>query len=248
MSQTRRINGYRNDPEEKEFSQHQQAIALGLGLAPSDRRQTVGDSLAADVRARDNHLSTGIMGTRFLWDALTSTGHLDEAFAAATQTTFPSYGYWIDVLGWNALGENWPADTRSRNHMMFGTIVQWFFEDLAGNRPTGAGFSEIEFRPEIPSSGLDWVKASTDTVRGEVATDWRKSGNGLEPEVTVPAGSDGVVYVPASSSRLVREHGTGANLAAERAPGVRLVGQQGDRVVYEVGSGTYKFRVLDAQG
>jgi alpha-L-rhamnosidase len=242
---TPEINGYRNDPAEP-FSQHQQALALGLGLVPAERLGTVGGSLAADVRARDNHLSTGIMGTRFLWDSLTATGHVDEAFAAATQTTYPSYGYWIDVLGWHALGENWPADTRSRSHMMFGTIVQWFFEDLAGYRPTAAGFSEIEFRPEIPTIGLDWVKASTDTVRGKVATSWRKTDNGLlELEVTVPAGSDGVVHVPADSAALVRETGTGTSLPADTSPGVHLIGQQGDRVVYRVGSGIYKFQTLD---
>ena len=91
---------YRNDPGQTVFSQHQNAIALGLGLVPADRVQAVGDALAADVRARGNHLATGIMGTRFLWHALTMTGHLDEAFAVATQTTYPSYGYWIDELGW----------------------------------------------------------------------------------------------------------------------------------------------------
>lgn len=53
----------------------------------ADRVQAIGDALAADGRARGNHLATGIMGTRFLWHALTMTGHLDEAFAVATQTT-----------------------------------------------------------------------------------------------------------------------------------------------------------------
>lgn len=240
------INAYRNDADQAQFSQHQQAIALGLGLVPPSRRQAVGDALAADIRARDDHLSTGIMGTRFLWHALTDTGHVDEAFAAATQTTYPSYGYWIDELGWYALGENWPADTRSRSHMMFGTVVQWFFEDLAGYRPSEAGFAETEFRPEIPKEGLDWVEASTETVRGKVATSWHRSEGRLELEVTVPAGADGVVHVPATSSSAVRETGSGTSMPADEAPGVRLVGEQGGRVEYHVGSGTYVFVVSES--
>jgi hypothetical protein len=32
-------------------------------------------------------------------------------------------------------------------------------------------------------------------------------------------------------------------VAADRAESVRLVGVEGDRVVYEVGSGRYRFRV-----
>jgi alpha-L-rhamnosidase len=241
------IDGYRDDPDQTQYSQHQQAIALELGLVPASRRQAVGDALAADARARDNHLSTGIMGTRFLWQALTDTGHVDEAFAAATQTSYPSYGYWIDQLGWYALGENWPADTRSRSHMMFGTVVGWFFEDLAGYRPVAPGFSDIEFRPEIPDAGLDWVKASTDTVRGRVATSWRRDVNGLELEVTVPAGAHATVHVPAASATAVRETANGTSLPADQAPEVQLVGQQGDRVVYRVGSGTYRFLVKEPQ-
>ena len=65
---------------------------------------------------------------------LTATGHHDVAFAVATKTDEPSWGYWTDALKFTALGESWPADTRSRNHHFFGAIVQWFYEDLAGVR------------------------------------------------------------------------------------------------------------------
>jgi alpha-L-rhamnosidase len=53
------------------------------------------------------------------------------AYTVASQTDYPSWGYWIDVLGWTSLGEYWEATSRSRNHHLFGTIVQWFYEDLA---------------------------------------------------------------------------------------------------------------------
>ena len=229
---------YRNDPGQTVFSQHQNAIALGLGLVPADRIQAVGDALAADVRARGNHLATGIMGTRFLWHALTMTGHLDEAFAVATQTTYPSYGYWIDELGWTSLGENWEADTRSRNHHMFGTIVQWMFDTLAGYKPLKPGYKQIEYRPMIPTTGLDWVRASTDTVRGRVATHWRKVGRGLNLDIKVPANASGLVYIPADRPGDVFESGTGRLRSAHNARGVQLVGREGDRIVYRVGSGT----------
>jgi len=50
------------------------------------------------------------------------------------------------------------------------------------------------------------------------------------------------VYVPASSAAAVTEIGAG-RVAAARADGVRLVGVEGGRVVLDVGSGTYRFRV-----
>jgi len=221
------------------FSQHQNAIALGLDLVPEDRRRQTGDALAADVRARGDHLSTGIMGTRFLFAALTATGHVDDAVSVLTQTTYPSFGYWLEELKWPALGEYWEADSRSRNHQMYGSVVQWLYEDLAGFRPIAPGFARIEFRPEIPTRGVDRVGASTDTVRGRVATRWQRTRSGLELDVTVPPGATGEVHVPTRDAAAVTEGGR----SAARARGVRLLGRRGDRVAYRVGSGTYRFVV-----
>jgi alpha-L-rhamnosidase len=222
------------------YSQHQNALPLGLGLVPADRLAPVGTALAADVRARGNHLSTGIIGTRFLFDALTRTGHVDQAWAALTQTTYPSYGYWLDSLGYTSLGEYWEAGQRSHNHQMFGSVVQWLYAGLAGIRPSQPGFAEIQIRPELPT-GLDHVAAHTDTVRGRVAVDWTRTSTGLTLQVQIPANAQAVVEIPAASAALVSETGTGQTLPASAAPGVSLIGQKGDRVVYRVGSGSYRF-------
>jgi alpha-L-rhamnosidase len=171
------------------------------------------------------------------------------AYAVATQTTEPSWGFWTDVAKFTALGEQWPADTRSRDHHFFGAVVQWFYEDLAGIRPLEPGFRVIEFRPELPTGGLDGVSASYESVRGTVATRWKRTAAGLELDVTVPANSTGRVYVPAPSPRAVTEVAGGRRgVNAERADGVKLVGVEGGRVVYEVGSGLYQFRVADPHG
>ena len=61
--------------------------------------------------------------------------------------------------------------------------------------------------------------------------------------MVVPAGATGKVYVPAANAAAVNEIGSGRPILAGRAPGVRLIGVEEDRVVYEVGSGRYQFRV-----
>jgi len=137
----------------------------------------------------------------------------------------------------------WPADTRSRNHHFFGTIGQWLYEDLAGFRPLEAGYRRIEFRPEIPAAGLDFVAASYESVRGAVETAWRRTSEGLELDVTVPPNAEGRVLVPAPGPESVTETLGGAAVAAGRAPSVTFVGVEGGRVVYDVGSGRYRFRV-----
>ena len=76
-----------------------------------------------------------------------------------------------------------------------------------------------------------------------MATRWQRTPAGLELDVTVPANATGRVYVPASRPEAVTETGGGATVAAALAPAVRLVGVEGGRVVYDVGSGHYQFRV-----
>lgn len=144
-----------------------------------------------------------------------------------------------------ALGEQWPASTRSRNHHFFGAIVQWFYEDLAGIRPLEPGFRKIEFRPEIPKTGLDSVSASYECVRGRIATRWKRTATGLELDVMVPPNATGRVYVPASDSQAVTETGNGKAVIADKADSVKLIGFEGGRMVYEVGSGWYQFRIAN---
>ena len=226
------------------FVQTAQILPLAFGLVPESRRQALADRLAADIKERrGGRAYVGILGARYVLPVLSAAGHHDVAYGVATQTAEPSWGYWTDVAGFTALGEHWPASTRSRNHHMFGSVVQWFYEDLAGMRPLAPGYKVIEFRPEIPSGGLDRASAVYESVRGTSATSWRRTTGGLELDVTVPANATGRVYVPARSAQAVTEVGGGAATLAERAESVRLAGVEGGRVVYEVGSGVYQFRV-----
>ncbi|HXE80852.1 MAG TPA: family 78 glycoside hydrolase catalytic domain [Vicinamibacterales bacterium] len=230
-------------PPTYDYVQSAQILALAFDLVPDERRAAVAAHLADDIRKNGGNPYVGVIGAGHVLPALTAYGQHDIAFLAATQTDEPSWGYWTDVLGFTSLGEHWPANTRSRNHHFFGAIVQWLYEDLAGMRPLGAGYRRIEFRPEIPSQGLDHVSASHESVRGTVSSSWRRAAGGLEIDVTVPPTATGVVYIPAADPDSVTEAGNGRRVPARQAEGVRLSGIEGDRVVFEVGSGTYRFRV-----
>ena len=81
-------------------------------------------------------------------------------------------------------------------------------------------------------------------MRETIATRWSRTAAGLELlDVTVPPNATARVAVPATRAKDVTEIGSGGAVIAERAPSVTLVGVEGDRVVYEVGSGSYQFRV-----
>jgi len=237
-------DGVYREKDGEPFIQTAQILPLAFDLVPEDRRAAIAARLVDDiVRARGLHAYVGVIGARWVLPVLTRTGHHDVACALARQTSEPSWGYWTDVAGFTSLGEHWPATTRSRNHHFFGAIVEWLYEDLAGIRPAAPGYAVVDFTPRIPASGLDRVSASYDSVRGRVASTWRRTPAGLEIEVTVPPNAVGRVHVPAKDPRDVTEAGEGPAVRAEEAPSVRLVGSDGEGLLYEIGSGRYVFRV-----
>jgi len=222
---------YRETPGDP-FAQTADLLPLAFALAPPGRRAALVDALAADVAARGGNLATGVVGTRHLLKELTAAGRIDVAFGIATQTDRPSWGEWL-ALGHTSLLEAWGPAVRSQNHHMFGSVGQWMLEDLAGIEPLEPGYGTIELRPELPTSGLDAVSASLDTVRGEVAVAWRRDASEVVLEVVVPPGATGIVHVPATEPGAV----------TAETDDVRLLGASGGRVLYRVGSGSYRFVV-----
>ena len=130
------------------------------------------------MKTRGGNAYVGVLGARYVLPVLTETGHADVAFTAATQTDEPSWGYWTDVLGFTSLGEDWPAGTRSRNHHMFGAIVQWMYEDLAGLRPARTGLRRRRVPPgrlrERPRAGGRVVRERARHGRDALAAHGRR--------------------------------------------------------------------------
>src|SRR4051795_4374668 len=234
------------------MSQAVQVLALAMNLVPDDQRRGLQDKLVNDVLVtRTGHQETGIASARWLYPVLTQAAHegvpnaAKAAFTAAQQTTYPSYGFWFQQLGWTGVGENWESSTRTRNHEMFGTIAQWFYEDVAGIKPLEPGYKKIEIRPLITPDGIQSASASYDSVEGPIKSSWSQTAAGITMNVSVPANTTAKVYVPGLDPSKVGELGSGKALVAQNAAGVSLAGVEQDAVVYNVGSGVYKFVVGD---
>ncbi len=234
---------YRENPKQM-FVQTMQVLPLAFGLVPDERRAALQAKLVEDVmKTRGGHEEVGIAGSRWILPVLSQAaeegvaGAADAAYAIATQTTYPGYGYWLG-LGWAGLGESWERSSRTRSHHMFGGIGQWFYEHLAGIRPLEPGYGRIAFQPAIPA-GLDRAEATYESVRGEVAASWRRIGSRLVLEVTVPPNASGMVYVPASDPGQVTVSDT---------RNTKLAGRQATRIVYRVESGSYSFTVGGSGG
>jgi pectin methylesterase-like acyl-CoA thioesterase len=219
-------------------SQCANSIPLVMGLAEPADRQAVLDAVVADVRGRGNALTAGDVGYRYLLRALAEGGRSDVVFAMNNQSDKPGYGYQLRQ-GATSLTEAWDAGRgSSQNHFMLGQIVEWLYHDLAGIQcdPNGPGFAKIVIRPQ-PVGDLTWVKASYDSVRGRIVSEWKKDSARFTLRVTIPANTTATVFIPAASADRVTE----GRLPASKAKGVRFLRQEAGQAVYQIGSGRYEF-------
>jgi alpha-L-rhamnosidase len=152
--------------------------------------------------------------------------------------TEPSYGHWLE-LGATTSRENWD-EGGSHNHPMFGGGLVWFYRNLAGMQsdPVEPGFRHIIFRPQ-PVEEMEYVSYSNNTPYGEGGITWRNEADAFVMEIKVPVSSHASVYVPAGDPSLITEGGT----SAQEAEGVTFREMQEGYALFEVGSGSYKFRV-----
>jgi alpha-L-rhamnosidase len=226
-------------------SQTSSLLPLAMGLAPEEDRQRIAEALVRRIEQKDNgHLATGLIGTQWLMQTLTNTGHIDVAYQIATQKTYPGWGYEVTTGGATTIWELWNSDTadpamNSENHlMMVGDLTAWLYENLAGIQPDPAqpAFKHIIMRP-TPVGDLTFVKASFTSPYGKIVSDWKDTSNVFVWNVTVPPNTTATVYVLAKDPSSVTEGGKPAGAA----PGVNFLRTEPGAVVYEVGSGSYRF-------
>ncbi|HYO09846.1 MAG TPA: family 78 glycoside hydrolase catalytic domain, partial [Tepidisphaeraceae bacterium] len=219
-------------------SQTAQAMPLVLDLVEPQNRQAVIDALVRDIRDRGNALTAGDVGHYYLLRALAGAGRSDVVFDMHSAADKPGYGL-ILSRGATSLTEAWDAgETSSQNHFMLGHIVEWFYRDLAGIQPTagGPGFARITIRPQVVGD-LTSAKARYRSIRGPIESAWKRDGERLTLEVSVPPGSTATVHVPTIDPAGVTEGGG----PADKADGVRRAGEAGGAAVFDVQSGRYTF-------
>ena len=175
-------------------------LALFLEL-PTEKQGGAWGRLFDDIVYKNNsHLTTGIIGTKYIMELLTRTGTSDLAYDIACKTDYPSWGYMI-ANGATTLWELWQKregpSMNSHNHPMFGSVGSWLYKALAGINlaPGTAGFEKILIAPQMVRD-LTHASGSTMTVRGEVACAWSRTERSIRVEVTVPFGSEAEVVIP----------------------------------------------------
>jgi alpha-L-rhamnosidase len=194
-------------PSGRVVSDAQTAYAVALHaelLEKVDQRERAGRRLVELVEAGGHHVATGFVGTPLLCDALTAVGADDTAYRLLMQRECPSWLYPV-TMGATTIWERWdsmlpdgtvnPGEMTSFNHYALGAVADWLHRRVAGLVPAAPGYRRILVRPR-PGGGLTHASAAHDSPYGRVEVAWRRSGDELQVDVTVPPGATALVQLP----------------------------------------------------
>jgi alpha-L-rhamnosidase len=219
-------------------TQGAQIFALYYDLVPESEKPAAMDRLISEIVTKHNsHISTGIFGTKFMFDFLRRENRNDLAFTIASQPDFPGWGNML-ANGATTLQESWKYSdiTPSLNHPMFGSISEWYFKSILGLNATGPGFSTFVIKPQ-PAGDLNWAKGSYDAVTGRIESSWIIEGERFHLNVSIPVNTSALVCVPTSDLSSLKESGN----PILPGNGIELVKFKDGYAEFEVKSGKYSF-------
>lgn len=228
-------------------SQGCNAFALYLGVVPEADTAEVVRHIAEDVAKCDYHLTTGNLFTKYLLEMLTQYGYVDTAYKLAVQTTYPSWGYMIE-MGATTIWERWEHATgcgmNSHSHPMYGSVSAWYYKYLAGLSADTPGYRQVLIKPYLPQ-GLAWAQGELETLQGRVSSRWEKKNGSLEMRISVPGCTQANLSLPCKD---------GQKVCLDKKPlldaegfreteGVAFTGRKDGRANFTLGSGEYVFTV-----
>ena len=245
------------------ISDTQAAYAVGLGLEvfEESRLAEISRHLVAAVE-RENlddsgvlrppySLMTGFIGTAWISDALSGIGRSDLAYRLLQNRNYPSWLYAVDqgaTTIWERLNGYTVEDgfggnnsMNSFNHYSFGAVGQWLVTHCLGIERGEPGFQHFILQPEPdPTGEMRWARGSYESPYGRIRSAWEIKADRLYYEVTVPANTTATLYLPTRDANSVLEN----EPTIGQIPGVRFQRIEGNRVVFELVSGSYQFSCI----
>ncbi|MDY5934098.1 MAG: alpha-L-rhamnosidase C-terminal domain-containing protein, partial [Oscillospiraceae bacterium] len=175
-------------------TQTDKIIAMAFNLVDEDYARELADELVKQIKANDNRLSSGFVGTCKICPTLSKYGKDNMAYTLLMQRKEPSWLYSVDQ-GATTIWERWNSYTKengfgdvgmnSFNHYAYGSVVEWMYRYMAGIEPGKPGFEEIILQPrvdtrtanELPDGQqrMTDVKASYKSAAGLIESEWHNA-------------------------------------------------------------------------
>lgn len=177
------------NPEDNSYVNGYQAYlatALAADIPPENLRHKVWSRLEYEIKVKRNgHFWGGITAGSYLFYMLLDSGRHDLIYLMAMQEDYPG---WINMIrkGPGTFFEDWRCKG-SALHSSYLYIGSWFIEGLGGIHRPEAGFKHFTIEPWIdPIIGPKEVNTYYDSMYGRIISNWKKSGNKVTINVTIP--------------------------------------------------------------
>ena len=179
--------------------------------------------------------------------ALQATGNSNQAYKLLLSEDYPSWGFEV-INGANTIWERWNsyikgegftnnAGMNSFNHYAFGSVNEWMFGNMAGIKTIEPGYRSFAIRPEIAQEGINTVKASYQSINGEIKSSWSNENGKLVLNISIPANTKAQVAIPATTKDDVLESDKSLKECSE----IEIGEFKNGILELIVGSGDYKF-------
>ncbi len=181
------------------------ALAIQFDLLPgAEQRAQAGERLADLVHASGYRISTGLLGTPAICDALCAAGQHETALHLFDARRCPSWLYPV-TMGATTIWERWdslrpdgsvnPGAMTSFNHYALGSVADWLFRTVGGLGPAEPGYHRLTIQPRPPRN-LTYAAVRHRTPYGMAGCKWRIEGECIAVDVLVPANTTATVSLP----------------------------------------------------
>jgi alpha-L-rhamnosidase len=228
-------------------SQTSYVLALKFNLLPENLRAKAAEFLVNDIKSRNNHLSTGFLGTPYLCHVLSDNGYTDTAYDLMLQESYPSWLYPVK-MGATTIWERWDGEKtdstfqdpgmNSFNHYAYGAIGDWMYRVSAGIETMGPGYKHIIIQPH-PTEKLAYSRATFESSYGTIASGWERKEGKLIIKVRVPANTSATIILPSASQDKVTEEGK----ALSQNVYLKDLKISDNKLTMQAGSGEYTFEI-----
>ena len=139
--------------------------------------------LKALIEQNGFHHHCGMLGLRYLYEALEICGLQEYAYRIVTAQGCPGYAFWLEQDA-TTLWEFWTLqkgkEFNSRNHHLYSDVLSWMIKTVLGIRhdKTDAQTPEIRIEPFF-FEGLSYAEGSYGTETGCVRVHWQREDGGV---------------------------------------------------------------------
>lgn len=230
-----------NDKSKVIETQTGYVLALHMDLMPRELRAMAAEKLVHKIEENHWLLGTGFLGTPYLLEVLSDTGHSDVAYRLLLNKEYPSWGYLIDH-GATTTWERWNGDTmrndpsmNSYNHYAYGAVAEWMYRYAAGVDTTtsDSGFHTVALHPNFDAR-LGHLDFTYESPYGLIKSSWKVTGDVVTWSVSIPPNTTARLPIASTNATSFTLDGT----AISQASKVHAVGNS----IYELPAGSYNFK------